>query len=348
MWGYLLREVTPLYAVGIATLLVLLIIDFFASLAGVFLRTRPPLGLIGQLLLDRLPFLLSYALAPALAFAVLVGLGRLAKDSELKASYALGVRPASLLAPLLGLGVLVAGLSFANANLWQPVADARFLDDYYRVYNGQPAPRFQETQSFASRDGRYLFHAGSMTPDAKDDRKARLKGVMVVSSSAVYTAQMGEWDSTARTWELYSVSSVRGSGTAPPVRVDRLTFPFEYDLPPFRLPPKHLTLAALRGRVGNPNLPPAERYAARFTLERRFADPMAAVVMALVGGALGLTVANRAWAFAGVIGLIFGFWILWTLGTNLAAGQAVGYVAAAWLPVAVFGVAGVVAVRRLT
>lgn len=354
LWGYLLREVTPLYAVGIVTLLVLLIIDFFASLAGVFLRSRPPIALVGQLLLDRLPFLLSYSLAPALAFAILIGLGRLAKDSELKAAYALGVRPAGLLAPLLALGVLVGGLSFLNANWWQPIADARFLDDYYRVFNGQPAPRFQETQSFASRDGRLLFHAGAMTPDPTDDRKARLSGVMVLEAdparpgqNAVHTALSGEWDSAARTWELYSASTVRGAGGSTPVRTDRLSFPFEYDLPPFKLPPEHLGLDELRRRAASPSIGPDERYAAHFALQRRLADPMAALAMALVGGAMGLTVANRAWAFAGVIGLIFGYWILWTLGQDLAAGQSVNFAVAAWLPVAIFSAGGLAALRRL-
>ena len=90
---YLVREVAPLYAFGVATLLVLLLIDLFASLLGYLFRFRPPVSLIFQVVLDRLPFLLSYSLAPALAFAILVGLGRVAKDSELKAAFANGVRP---------------------------------------------------------------------------------------------------------------------------------------------------------------------------------------------------------------------------------------------------------------
>ena len=90
---YLLREAVPLYLIGIVTLLLLLLIDYFAFLLGYVIANRSPATLILQSVLDRVPFFLSYMLAPALAFALPVGLGRLAKDSELKALYAAGIRP---------------------------------------------------------------------------------------------------------------------------------------------------------------------------------------------------------------------------------------------------------------
>ena len=98
---YLLGEFLPLFVVGVLMMLGLLTLNLFASYLAIFLNNRASLGLITQLLLDQIPQFLSLLLAPSLAFCILVGLGRVARDSELKALFASGVRPVVLLIPIL-------------------------------------------------------------------------------------------------------------------------------------------------------------------------------------------------------------------------------------------------------
>jgi lipopolysaccharide export system permease protein len=344
---YLLREFVPLYLVGLITILMLLMIDFFAFLAASFINYHTPLDVMFRALLDRMPFFLSYMIAPSLAFAVLVGLGRLAKDSELKAIYSSGVRPITLLAPILLVGILATGFSWVNENIWRPVADERFKTSYYAIWHSEP-PRIQALRSFASDDEQTLYHAGSITPDKINKQLAALSGVMITTKDGIYTAVSGQWDASSKTWELYNVyfttdTETPSVGTPEVRRVFSFTLPVEPDL----VPPEALPLPALMARASSKVLSKSERYDAEFKLQRRFSDPLAAMLMAIVGGALGLTISNRAWGFAGTIALIAVYWGLWQIGFNLSSAQAISATFAAWLPSIVFGIGAILGLRRL-
>jgi lipopolysaccharide export system permease protein len=344
---YLLREFVPLYLVGLVTILMLLMIDFFAFLAASFINYHTPIDVMFRALLDRMPFFLSYMIAPSLAFAVLVGLGRLAKDSELKAVYSSGVRPITLLAPILLVGVLATGFSWVNENIWRPVADQRFKTSYYAIWHSEP-PRVQALKSYASEDEQTLYHAGSILPDKDNKQLAELSGVMITTPDGIYTATRGRWDAKAKTWELYNVYHTSDAETQsvsdPEVR---RVFPFTLPVEPDLVPPEALPLPDLISRASSKVLSQSERYDAQFKLHRRFSDPLAAMLMAIVGGALGLTISNRAWGFAGTIGLITVYWGLWQIGFNLASAQAIAAPLAAWLPSAIFGIGAIIGLRRL-
>lgn len=347
---YLLREFLPLFLVGVAIMLVLLTLNLFAVYLAIFINNRASLGLIAQLLVDQLPQFLSLLLAPSLAFCILVGLGRVARDSELKAIFASGVRPTVLLIPILAIGVLVTALSWVNENIWRPNADAHFLKTYYAIVHAE-APRVQALKSYANDHGE-LFHAGSLAPREQNPKVADLSGVMVVTPTGIYTATKGLWDGDAKTWELYNVfykpSSLQDGFQEIPET--RHVFAFMPPIEPDLRPSDQVSTSELQSRAFNDarSLSSVEVYDANFKLQRRFADPLAALMMALVGGALGLTVSNRAWGFAATIGLMAAYWSLWQIGFNLAATQAIPAVVAAWLANAIFAVGAVVGLKRLS
>ncbi len=342
---YLLREMVPLYGFGMVVLLILLLTDFITSIAGTLLRKQTPILLILQAVLDRLPFLLSYALAPALAFAIMVGLGRMAKDSELKAAFSLGLPPLRLLIPILAFGLVVSGFAFYNINYLQPAADAHFLDTYSRILYDAPLAKYQQAQSYADSKTESLFHAGSITPLGTDNNIVQLSGVLIRTREGVFTASNGTWNVSKKTWELFNAAFTPEKGEVQ--LVGRRVFNFNARVIPFEPPPEQLSLPELQKRAANPSLLPQERFTAEFKLHRRFADPLAALVMAILGGTFGLMVTNRAWALAGLIALVFAYWVIWTLGAKIASGQGLSAPLAAWLPVIVFSIASLVAARRL-
>jgi lipopolysaccharide export system permease protein len=343
---YLLRETVPLYLLGVVTILLLLLIDYFAFLLGYLINNRPALGLVAQTLLDRVPFFLSYMIAPALAFALPVGLGRLAKDSEMKAMYANGIRPLSLMWVLLVFGVLMTGVSFVNANVWQPAAEARWKASWYKLFNSEPS-KTQDAKSFASPDGKTIFHAGTIAPRTADPKTADLYGVVVISPEGTYTATRGLWDSRLKQWELYSPSHTDGESRLSAMPEIRHSFTFEAALEPDARLPENLSLTELMARAASPGLSVQEAYDANYKLQRRFSDPLAALVMAFAGALFGLLTPNRAFAFAGTIAIVAVFWGLWITGQNLAAAQAVPFWFAAWLPPIVFGLCSIYGLRRL-
>jgi lipopolysaccharide export system permease protein len=343
---YILRETVPLYVVGVVTILVLLLIDYFATLIGYFLNNRTPVAFVLVNVWDRIPFFLSYMIAPALAFALPVSLGRLAKDSELKALYANGVRPLSLMWVLLGFGLLITGLAFVNSNLWQPSAEARFKESYYKLFNSEPS-KTQDVKSYASEDGKMLFHAGTISPRTNDAKTADLYGVVVITPDGTYTATRGEWDSRQQLWELYNVFRTDGESRLDDQPTVSRRFAFRAAIEPDAKLPEYLSLPELSARAALPGLSAQEAYDANYKLQRRFSDPLAALVMAFAGALFGLLTPNRAFAFAGTIAIVAVYWGLWITGQNLAAAQAVPFWVAAWLPPFVFALGSIFGLRRL-
>ena len=107
-------------ALGVAAFCLLLSIDTLTVWAEYLIQQNVSLLDVGRLMLYRIPFFLHISLPVAAVFAVLLATGRLAKDSELKAAYSLGVPPFSLLGPLLLFGLIVSALAVINNGYLEP------------------------------------------------------------------------------------------------------------------------------------------------------------------------------------------------------------------------------------
>ncbi len=326
---YVFFEVLPLYAAGFLVFLALVTTDLITSVVGALLRYHAPFWLGVQLYLARLPFLLGEVLPLAVPFAVLIAFGRLAKDSELKALYASGVRPLSALWPLALLGLGVSLLAFYNANVLTPSGNVRFNDVWYQVYR-LPPPTPQQDR-YVSRAKDTLFYAGSVRPVSGDPTRANLSGVLVQRPEVSYSAQSGLWNAKQKQWEFSGYWEVR-PGQAPRFHPESLNVVQPDRLRAPNPPPEQLTLAKLRVQAQDASLDVRERRAARFEWQRRFADPLTALGFAVAAGALGLTLRSRPWAFASVLLMTFGFYVVWTATKEIAQLGAMPTLLAAWLP----------------
>ncbi len=305
---YLLKEVLFPHAVGVLLFALLLTLDLLSSLSGFLLSRGAGPREVGMLVLLRLPWTLSLALPLGLVFALLVGLAGLIRRSELKAAYAAGVPPLALLRPLLLLALGVGGL-----NLWLLAG-----------------PRPQSLQAYEAFLTRYLF--GTVQGVVRDRVYAppgfgvyyaqevqvgeganRLGGVRVVDGEGrVYSAPEGIWDQEG--WRIQGYV-VDGEGFRP----------FQGVLP---FPALFAPRETLTSKDPYDAIPLGELWAqaqvdpkARFGLYRRLSDALGTFLLAWTAAALGLALREAAWAFLGVVLLIFGYYILWTLVAQLAQYQ---------------------------
>lgn len=341
---YLLRETVGLYLFGLAAFILLLSIDLLVSFANFLIRNDATLAEIGQLFAFRLPFFLHISLPVAVVFGLLLATGRLAKDSELKAVYALGASPRRLLLPTLVLGVAVAGLSVWNNGYLEPRGERAYLALVDSFFSTRPSAETQSNVAYRLDDG--IYYAGRIRGDLDDLTRAELSGVLILQGDRVTSAPGGVWDSTARTWTLQQAEEVRGSDA--PTPLGTVTLAFELDAAPSETLARSDTLPLdelwqqireLRsaGDSARPQL---------FSLHRRIADAASAIIFALAAGALGLTVRSRAAGFGWTIVLLVAFYASWTLASSLFDRGVLGPITAAWFTFALVGLATLIPVWR--
>jgi len=304
---YLLRETLSLYLLGVLLFVGLITFDLLSSISGVLLRQKTSLLDILMLVVYRLPNTLYQALALGLVFAVLVTLARWVRQSELKAVYAAGIRPGSLVWPVLGVGLLVSALILVNLGWVRPIAQERFDNLWYRVSSGSEPSGVLTEQTYAPQ-GLGVYYAQRIYPVQKGSAGSQLEGIRVVEpDGSVWSADQGEWVDGA--WRLKNAFRVAPTG--------KVSQESDYPLPfPRGVQPKTTSYDALK-------LPELHQVAridpqARFWLTRRYADATGALILAWLAVVIGLSLRESSWAFVSIVALIFGYWSLWTFSAKIA------------------------------
>lgn len=339
---YLLRETAGLYLLGVAAFCLLLSIDFLSVLARFLVQQDASLADVGRLLLFKLPWFFHLSLPIAIVFAILLATGRLARDSELKAAYALGASPRALLLPLVGFGLAVGAVSLVNNGLLEARAERAYqqlIDTFIYV---RPPAQVQTNASFRI-EGQGVFYASRLRGESDALSQAQLEGILVVrADGTVLTAPRGTWSSRNRTWTLEDAERTPPGGT--PERLGSFTLPFALEASPGETLARGETLPVDRliEQIRRLRRAGGDIEALQYQLHRRIADALSAAVFAAIAAALGLKVRGRGAGFAWTIVLLVGFWALWFLAGNLFQAGAVGPLVAAWLTPAV-GTVGAVA-----
>jgi len=330
---YLLREILTPYLLGTLLFIGLVTTDLLSSLSGVFLSRGTSWLQVGELVLYRMPYTLGVALPLGLVFAVLVALARWIRDSELKAVFASGIAPVRLLVPVLGLSTAVAVLAWVNAGWIKPAAQARYDDLIYEIYYGH-APSGVLTNAAYAPQGLGVYFARRILPDEAGG--GRLRGVRVVQpDGTVWSAEEGFWKGA--NWVL--MNAWKTAPEARPEFWETIPLPFPSRFVEKKTTYESLPMAELRELA---RVDPA----ARFPLQRRHADAVGVIALAWLAAVVGLSLREAAWAFASVVLLIFGYYVLWTLAAQLARFAVVGPYGA-WLADAVYFALALAGTRRL-
>lgn len=340
-----MREVLRMYVVGLALFLILQMTDVISGTVGRALSTHASFSQYMMALLVYLPTIFTRALVVAVPFSILLALSRLQNDSELKATAAAGVRPVSLIWPLLLPFALVGVLAFWNTGTIMPAGLDRWERIWRDIYGQGVQPiANQDRYTYAPVGG--LYYAGLVQPDAQGS-KAQLLGVMVQRGNETLTAQTGTWDARAQTWRLDSVWRTV-PGKRPEFLAGGITVPQNDALLPPPPDPKKISNIQLRKELQSGKLYGETRRVYEYTLATRYADPFTPVAFALAAGALGLLFRNRVAALAGVVVFVATFYALWwALMPQLARVGAMNPVLAAWFPSLLFLAVGAVLAWRL-
>lgn len=333
---YLVRETSGLFLLGVAAFCLLISIDFLSVLARFLIEHEASPGTVGLLLLYKLPWFLHLTLPLALVFAILLATGRLARDSELKATYAAGVSPRALLLPLVGIGIVVSGISVINNGYLEPIAERSYQERIDAFIYVRP-PNETQTDVAYRVPGEGIYYAARVIARPQARGEAELRGVVVLhDDGAVTTAPEGTWDSSSRQWILQRSIILEPDADAQTPADATLPFDVNVDPESTLSQGELLTLGELRGQIATVAAIGGSVGELRFDFHRRLADASSAIVFALLAGALGLRLRGRGAGFGWTIVLLVAFWSVWFLGGTLFEQNVLGPVAAAWFtPVAV-------------
>jgi LPS export ABC transporter permease LptF len=116
---YLLAEMTGPFLVGAASFTVIVLLQRFSRLADLVIAKGVPTPLVGRLLLSLLPPFFEVTLPASLLLAVLLGLGRLAADSETTALATAGIGMRGVALPVLAASVVTCAAVLLTG--WQGV-----------------------------------------------------------------------------------------------------------------------------------------------------------------------------------------------------------------------------------
>ena len=342
---YLLSEIMPLFAAALVALgLLLMLVAMLGVLADVLARGVPP-ALVARFMLFKLPAAIGPGLPLALLFATLLALTRLGQDGEIKAALVLGVNPLRFVVPVLGLGLLVSLLTFANNELLVPYSEARAAEVERDILLLSPETVLQEGAFFSDALGRSIF-IGEIAEGG------RFSDIVVVTPGnsqgprELIRAASGRAVPAEGVWLLQDIrfQSLRDSSLTLDITAEEAVLPVRgltarastvTDLVYLPLPE---LLTRLRN-AGNASLP-AESTA----LHRKFAEPLAATAFALFALALGLFTfrSGASIGFVAALVLTFVYYATWSVTKLLGAQGTLAPALAGWLPVALYAGGGLV------
>jgi lipopolysaccharide export system permease protein len=358
---YTAREVVQYAALGFlgvgAILFTQNALRQLANFASAGLETHDVLAILGALL----AMLSAYAVPVAFLFGVLVAVGRLSADSELTAMRALGLSLGQFLMPF-----LVLALCFSAATAWllavvEPEARTRLrqvaVDVATRGAIVEPGI-FRRLD----RDGLRL-----LLVDARDPETNLLRGVMLTDrSNATHAftvvaerAHFRIETEQAKAHLVLEDGDIHFEAADPNEdgyrRIAFRSFDYSFDVKdvlgsgPCSQQPQEMTSRRIREvrdqfavSGGKPpdclRVKTPERYDIQY--HRRLALPVAPLLFALLGVALGIRRARGARSLGMLlcIGLVFAYYALLSFGTFLAEEGTLQAGVALWIPNLVFGV----------
>ncbi len=294
-------------------------------------------GLLGEYLVMKIPMLTAQFMPVIVLIAACLHLLDLSRHRELIAMRAAGLGVNKVLVPMTVMALVAAGLSLAIGEWVEPVTNKR-LDVIERVHIHHKPPARHDVQWL--KDGRRFFRLQPVAPSRfavtifEIDEAGHWRR-RIDAASGRY--ENGAWQlsdvhvavpSESRGMELAHLARLRVPAGAGPSTAE----------PPSPRQMNALELARYIAALKEAGLAHAEYV---FTLHRKFAAPIACLIMVLLAGALAGRGSGRGMqASLGLIAAIAAGLVFYVLGNAsgfLVGGDRLPPVFAAWLPDLVFG-----------
>ena len=352
---YVVREILPPFVLALLIFTFLLVLppvmDYLENLLAKGVSWQTALRILWTLV----PQALGLTIPMALLVGILVGLGRMSGDREAVALLACGVSPYRLLRPILLLAILATAATAFVMIVSIPNANQTFREITFSVVSQKVETDIRPRVFFQDFPGWVLYAREEADPGQKGWKKVMVANIdQAGGDSTIYLAESGRLivERERRTVDLVLVNgtSYRMTASGP---IDTNRFPAETVIglnpdavfPRLNIQPgqNEKTIAELRSdaaaKVRNGQSPHPEVIA----IQQKFSIPVACVVFAVIGLALGLSVAREGKLAGFVVGIavIFSYYIVMFFAESLTKGHHLNMYLSRWMPNILLGLFGI-------
>ena len=348
---YIIRNFLQPYVYCILGFLSIWLIFDLSDNSSTIFAERAPFLLVVKFYWTQIPQVMVILLPVSLLLALLFALGRMSRSNEIVSMLTAGVSVPRLVLPLLFIGLLTTGATFAlNYSLAAHAEVARrdFLD---QVIRGGPRDVVISGQVFRNRTDDRTWYISRFRPNTNE-----FSGVQIVQQDVEgsivrnYIATNAFYEPATKSWRLEMVKVVNydAQGNITDDKLVRsLTIP-DWSETPYRLSsanvrPEFLGISELREYLHfNADFPETLLAPFRTQLQYRWALPWTCFIVAIMATPLGIGFSRRGIlsSVAAAIGLVFTMNFLTHLFLALGEGDRVSPFIAAWTPNLIFLVVG--------
>ncbi len=353
--SYVVVEFLKVFALVLASFVLLMLLFTFFELLGDIIRNRSPFVVVGEYLLNLTPSMI-YLIAPlSVLIAVLVVFGGLNRSNELTAMKATGISVYRVVLPILAIAsVLAAGL-FAFDETYVPGANRR-QEALRAAIKGRPPQTFQRP------DEKWMF--GIERPDVPshifyyqffDPDGNRFANISVFTfqpgtfalERRLYAAS-AEWDAGRKAWvfrngweRAFAGEEVRSYRTFGATTLPGLAEGPQY----FKRDPRlssEMSFGELARYIRDLQRSGFDTMRLRVQLNHKLAYPLVTLVMAVLAVPFALSM-GRSGSLAGIgvaIGVAVAYWVLSSTLEAMGYVNILPAVLAAWSPDLLFALAG--------
>ncbi|MGH9494854.1 MAG: LPS export ABC transporter permease LptF [Candidatus Sulfotelmatobacter sp.] len=345
---YILREVTAHAIIGVAIFTFVLFTRDLGRILELVVRASAPLPSVVEIFSFTVPLALTYTLPMGVLVGILIGLSRLAADSEITAMRASGMGVWSFLRVLSIFVIAVWLLALFNGLYVAPKSQAALarLEDRLKgsqvSFEVQPRVFYEGfpkyvlyVQDVKSAQGAAVWKNVFMADisDAANPKITLAREGIVVSEASdrlhLHLIDGSEHETDPKDADHYVVSTFQQTDIP-------IELPTTESKPDELLPAALMDTPALLQAAGRADAVSARWYLIEF--HRRFALPTACLVLALVGIPLGLSSkkSGKSGGFVLTILLVFAYYVVSLVGVSLARQGRFAPWAGAWLADFVF------------
>jgi LPS export ABC transporter permease LptG/LPS export ABC transporter permease LptF len=356
---YILREVLSHGLIGTAVFTFVVFMRDVSRILELVVRNSAPIPSVAELFFLTLPAALTVTIPMGVLVGILIGLSRMAADSEITAMRAAGVGVKRFVAIILIFGVTAWLIALTNNVLLAPRSAAALarlqnsLATSQVSFEVQPRVFYEDFKNYVlyvedatTTSGaaiwKNVFLADISIPSAPKITLAKEAVVSPNGKDAIHLHLVnGETqDVNVRLPEQYTISTFNETDTV-------------LNLPPTPrqaqeiVPVQQLSTPALLNQRHNANKDAARWYWIEFN--RRLALPTACLVLVLIGIPLGLSSkkGGKGAGFVLTIVLVFIYYFISVTGLSFARSGKLPPVVGVWLANAVFAVVGILLLWRV-